>query len=229
MNQKGFVNLIVIGIVVVVLGVVGYFGLKSMTPIETKHPAPLPNVSIKTTFPPSGLQPLTAAEIQQAVTVLKSDNRVRTSLATSQRVRTISVARHEEDKYAPTGLRRADVVLYNYDKNEVISAVVILGSNPRVDHLTVTMGQEPMSTKGVEEAKKLALADPNVQAQLRIAGFAGRENELIITNIRFQSAVPDDPCSIHLCIELTFNTPDAVIDIRPVVDLTTREVKIKRR
>ena len=68
MNQKGFVNLVVIGIVLaVVLGVGGYFVLvrKPATPSETQQPiippsdttvtpTPPPDTSIKTTPPPSG-------------------------------------------------------------------------------------------------------------------------------------------------------------------------------
>src|SRR3989338_8644607 len=68
MNQKGFANLIIIGIVlVVVFGVGGYFVLvgKPVAPSETQQPitppsdttvtpTPPPDTSIKTTPPPSG-------------------------------------------------------------------------------------------------------------------------------------------------------------------------------
>ena len=77
------------------------------------------------------LQPLTAAEIDQVTAALQSDDRARARLATNQRVRTVLVERHEEDKGAPTGQRRADVVLYNYDTNETTSAVVTLGAEPQ--------------------------------------------------------------------------------------------------
>jgi Cu2+-containing amine oxidase len=174
------------------------------------------------------LQPLTAAEIQQATTVLQSDDRVRTRFARSPRVQTVLVERHEEDKDAPTGQRRADVVLYSYDTNESISAVVTLRPTPRVEHLTVTRNQPPgLSTEEVEEAQQLALAHPTVQAGLRAAGLDGRESELIITHMRVQTAAPGDPCSTHRCAVLFFNTRDAVLDIEPIVDLTTREVEVQ--
>lgn len=232
MNQKGFINIAIIIGIVILAGIAGYFVLNQQTqhsPVPTVLPLPQSTSIRDDEQKTQGFKPLTAAEIQQAMTVLKSDDRVRTSLATSRRLRTISIERHEEDKPALTSARRANVVLYNYDRNEIISAVVALGPRPRVDHLTVIRDQEPMSAQGVEEAKKLALADSNVQAQLRTAGLAGRENELIITNRRFESAVPDDPCSIHLCIQLNFNTSDANLGIHAVVDLTTMEVKTKRR
>jgi len=172
-------------------------------------------------------QPLTAAEIQQAVTVLRSENRVQTSLARGQRVRTTFVERHEESKDAPTGQRRANVVLYNYDTNETISAVVTLRPSPRAEHLTVTQDQPPgLSTEEGEEAKQLALAHPIVQGRLQAVGLAGPGRKLIITHIRIQAVAPD-PCATHRCVILFFNTPDTVLDIQPVVDLTTGRVEVQ--
>lgn len=174
------------------------------------------------------LQPLTAEEIDQAITVLERDGRVRTRLAKGHRIRTVLVERREEEKGAPSGRRRADVVRYNYDTKETISAVVTLGPEPQVDHLTVTRGQPPgLGTEEIEEAKQLALAHPTVQAELRAAGQAGRESELIITHIRVQAATRGDPCSTDRCVVLFFNTRDAVLDIEPIVNLTTREVTVQ--
>jgi Cu2+-containing amine oxidase len=174
------------------------------------------------------LQPLTAAEIRQATTVLQRDDRARARLLTSQRVRTVSVERHEDDKGAPPGQRRADVVLYNYDTNETISAVVALDPRPRIEHFTVTPDQPPgLGTQEVEEAQQLALAHPTVQAELREAGLAGRESEFLITHIRVQAAAPGDPCSTDRCVALFFNTRDAVLDIQPIVNLTTGEVEVQ--
>lgn len=174
------------------------------------------------------LQPLTAAEIQQATTVLQGDNRILQSLASSQRVRTVFVERYEDDKDAPMSTRRAHVVLYNYDTNETTSVLVTLGPRPQVEELTVTKDQPPgLSTQEVEEAKQLALAHPAVQAKLRAAGLAGRGHELIITHLLARAAAPDDPCTTHRCVALFFNTRDAVVDIAPVVDLTIGEVEMQ--
>jgi hypothetical protein len=174
-----------------------------------------------------GRQPLTAAEIQQATTALESDTRARKSLAGSQRVRTIVVERAEEDKDARTGQRHAQLVLYNYDTNETIAAVVTLGPSPGIKHLTVTRGQPlGVGTEEAEEATRLALAHPTVQARLQAAGLAGRESELIITHLLAQPPAPD-ACATHRCVMLFFNTPDAVLDIEPVVDLTTGEVEVQ--
>ncbi|MGH6898929.1 MAG: hypothetical protein ACREJ5_20670 [Geminicoccaceae bacterium] len=169
------------------------------------------------------LLPLTAREIRQAVSALQRDVGVG-----DQRVLTVSVDRHEEDEDAPADQRRADVILYNYDTNETIAAVVTLDPRPQVEELMVTPDQAPgLGTEEVEEARQLALADPTVQAELRANDLTGRERELIITHIRFQTQVPDDPCSTDRCVLLFFNTPEAVLDIEPVVNLTTGEVAIQ--
>jgi Cu2+-containing amine oxidase len=174
------------------------------------------------------LQPLSAAETRQATSILQGDERARTRLASGQRVRTVYIERRVEDKGAPRGQRRADVVLYNYDTNETISAVVALGPRQRIEQLTVTRGQPlGLGTQEVEEAQQLALAHPAVQAELRAAGLAGRESELIITSMRIQTVAPGDPCSSDRCVTLFFNTRDAVLDIQPVVNLTTGEVEVQ--
>ena len=143
------------------------------------------------------------------------------------------VERREEDKdvrtgQRRTGQRRADVVLYNYDTNETISAVVILAPGPqRVADLAVIRGQpRGLSAEEVQEAQQLALAHPAVQAALQAAGLAGRESELIITHMHVRAAAPDR-CSTHRCVALSFNTRDAVLGIEPVVDLTTGDVAVQ--
>jgi hypothetical protein len=173
-------------------------------------------------------RPLSPTEKDQAITLLQSDDRARTRLARGQRVRTVLVERHEEDKDAPTGQRRADVVLYSYDTNETITAVVTLSPRPRVENLMVTQGQPGgLSAQEVAEARQLALAHPAVQARLQAAGLAGREDELFITHILARATAPGDPCSTHRCVALFFGTRDAVLGIQPIVDLTTGEVEVQ--
>jgi Cu2+-containing amine oxidase len=173
-------------------------------------------------------KPLTSTEIQQALSVLRRDSRIRETLARSQQVQTILVERHQEDKEASPSERRAHVVLYIYDTNETISSVVTLEPRPSVEDLTVTRGQPPgLTAQEVEEAKQLALDDPTVQERLRDAGLAGRESELIITHLLAHASSPDDPCSIDRCVALFFNTEDAVLAIEPIVNLITGEVQIQ--
>jgi Cu2+-containing amine oxidase len=139
----------------------------------------------------------------------------------------VSVERHEEAKGTSAGERRADVVLYNYDTNETLSAVVTLGPRQRVEELRVAPDQAPgLGVQEVEEAEQLALANPIVQAELRAAGLTGREQELHIAHIMAQAVSPDDPCSTDRCVVLFFSTPDFTLDIEPVVNLTTGQVEI---
>src|SRR5688500_13271693 len=70
------------------------------------------------------LQPLTAAEIDQAIAAFEGDQRSRERVTRNQRIQTILVERHEEGKDTLQDQRRADVVRYNYDTNETISAIV---------------------------------------------------------------------------------------------------------
>ena len=120
------------------------------------------------------------------------------------------------------------MVLYNYDTNETISAVVTLGPRPAVEELTVVPDQPlGLGIEEVEEARQLALAHPTVQEALRASGLTERDRELVVTHIRVQTDAPDDPCSTDRCIVLFFNTQDGVLDIEPVVNLTTGEVEVQ--
>jgi Cu2+-containing amine oxidase len=177
--------------------------------------APDEDVAIEESVDPA-LEPLTPREERQAVGALERDLGVG-----DQRVEVVSVDRHEEDDE-----RSADVILYNYDTEETIAAVVTLEPRPVVEEVAVTPEQAPgLGTEEVEQAQQLALADPTVQAELRAIGVT--ERELIITHIRFQTEAPDDPCSTDRCVLLFFDTADAVLDIEPIVNLTTGEVAIR--
>jgi Cu2+-containing amine oxidase len=177
--------------------------------------APDEDVAIEESVDPA-LEPLTPREERQAVSALERDLGVG-----DQRVEVVSVDRHEEDDE-----RSADVILYNYDTEETIAAVVSLEPRAGVEEVAVTPEQAPgLGTEEVEQAQQLALADPTVQAELRAIGVT--ERELIITHIRFESEAPDDPCSTDRCVLLFFNTADAALDLQPIVNLTTGEVAIQ--
>lgn len=177
-------------------------------------------------FVDEALQPLTADEVDQATDAVAGDERTRT--LSGERIRTVIVERHEEGKDAPAGQRRADVVQYNYDANKTVSAVVSLGARAQVEDLAVTQGPPiGFGRQELEEAQQLALAHPTVQAELRAAGLAGREGELVITHMQVQAVDPDDPCRTDRCVVLFFNTRDAVLGVQPIVNLTTREVEVE--
>jgi hypothetical protein len=177
-------------------------------------------------FEDPALQPLTAEEVDQAIEAVGSDERAQ--VLSGQRVQAVTVERHEEGKDAPAGQRRADVVWYNYDTNETVSAVVSLADGPQLDELTVSEGPPiGFGREELEEARQLALAHPTVQAELRAAGLAGREGELVVTHMQVQAVSPDDPCRTDRCVALFLNTRDAVLGVQPIVNLTTREVEVE--
>jgi hypothetical protein len=162
------------------------------------------------------LEPLTPREERQAVNALVQDVGVG-----DQQVEVVSVDRHEEDDQ-----RSADVILYNYDTEETIAGVVSLEPRPVVEEVAVTPEQAlGLGAEEVEQAQQLALADPTVQAELRAIGVT--ERELIITHLRFETELPDDPCSTDRCVLLFFNTAEAALDLQPIVNLTTGEVAIQ--
>lgn len=82
--------------------------------------------------------------------------------------------------------------------------------------------QTLISPQEVDEAKRLALANPKVKERLKAAGVA--ENELIITHLFTNTLYRDEACR---CVALFFNTREAVLPIEPIVDLTTKEVRFK--
>ncbi len=172
------------------------------------------------------LDPLTPNEKALATKVLLGDAKLQQYMGQSPRYRIVNIERHEEDKARPMAERRADVVIYKYTTDEAISAVVNLGSSPRVDAIVVTRDLPPaLSPEEVEEAKRLAVADPGVQGRLSAAGIA--EQSFIITHLLARAVQRDAACSTHRCVMLFFNTRDAALEINPVVDLSAQRVALQ--
>lgn len=175
------------------------------------------------------LDPLTPREIELAKSVLLGDRRANQYLGGNSRYHFVNIERHEEDKsVAGTAERRADVVLYNYTKDETVSAVVRVGTSPRVDAMQIIRDRSPgLSPEEVEEAKQLALADPGVQMKLTAAGISEIANgSLIITYLFAQASDKADACSTHRCVLLYFNTREVAL-LSVVVDLSARRVHVE--
>jgi len=173
--------------------------------------------------------PLASSEIELARAILLSDARVKASLGETARYRIVNVERHEEAKaVAVTAPRRADVVLYNYTKDQTISAVVRLAGNPQVDDLTITTEYPPaLSPEELEEARQLALADPAVQAKLQLAGVSDTgADSLIVTHLYGRAIDGQDACFTHRCIALFFNTKEALL-FTATVDLSAQRVQVQ--
>jgi len=172
--------------------------------------------------------PLSVSEIELAKAMFLSDARVKEHLADNARYRIVTVERHDEHK-SEVGrrLRRADVVLYNYTKNETISAIVRVAGTGQVDALRVGTGSQPtLSSEETDEAQQLALAQPAVQSKLRSAGVNDATKGLIITHLAGRALDQPDACATDRCVTLFFNTTDALLFIA-VVDLTTQHVYVQ--
>lgn len=173
--------------------------------------------------------PLTPAEIAQAKSLLLNDGRVKQNLGNNSRFRILSVERREQPKDAKFATQRgASVTLYIYTKDETMVVAVRLGNNAGVDALVTTRRAQPaLSPEELEEAKQLAMANPAVQFQLGKAGLSGRSEDLIVTYLFAKSVNEQDACATHRCVILFFNTPNAVLDVTPVVDLSAQRVQVR--
>lgn len=169
--------------------------------------------------------PLTPAEQELARATLLADARLRAALSPTQRYVVVSVERHEEPKdAATTGPRRADVVIYNYDTNTTIVAVVALGAPAGADDITVATQRQPaLAREEVIVARQLALRDVRVQAVLQSLGLM--ESELIISHMEGEAVADDPDCATHRCVRLFFNTRNSALGIEPIVDLTAGAVR----
>jgi Cu2+-containing amine oxidase len=180
--------------------------------------------------PPGPYDPLTELEIEQAQAVLLGDARMEPHLASERRTRFLTFERHAAAKFdPPDGVRRANVVFYDYSTLETVSATVSLGATPRVDALVTTTGRPPgLSGEELAEARALALEDGRVQAALLAAGISPPEQaDLIVTHLMAAADDPADPCSSHRCVALFLNTVDAVVRIEPIIDLTALTVYVR--
>jgi hypothetical protein len=132
---------------------------------------------------PRGSNPLVPSEISEGKQIAElSDEvkRARASKANSRSprlkqlladVQPLFTQRHIEDKNADTRSRKADVVYYDYSKNEVIRVVVDLNNNA-VQETQVTRGvaEQPFFTSAeIKAALQLVFDHPQLGPRLRTA------------------------------------------------------------
>jgi hypothetical protein len=177
---------------------------------------------------PTGFDPLTPAEIERARTFSEKSQGVSAahaqSIARTSRVPTLSnfqflfAQRFDEKKGAPSGLRRADVVYYNYANDEVVRLIVNLKTG-EIDKVLVTRAegnQPPVTSIEANAAAQLILDHPELGASLRrmFRQASGREprnaSEIdaqgVIYFVNATAAKPLDKitqiCRFHRCIQL---------------------------
>jgi hypothetical protein len=193
---------------------------------------------------PLPLDPLTSQERELASSVARTDTRVREFLG-SRRSRQIYVdfiavkgTRETDARRDEPSRRYADVLFYRYEDNLGVRALVDLEARSVVDVVRVNGASVPINSEEVEEAARLALADPRVlrlfggrMPSFRVATHpAAREevNSDRIEGLRTLGTTSEDPCSRHRCIVLFFRSRNRYVHLNQVVvDLTSRTVQVR--
>jgi hypothetical protein len=189
------------------------------------------------------LDPLTPGELTRADSIVRSDGRVREFLA-GGRSRLIAIqfiaVKLPRDPATPDGVqqrRTAHALLYRYDKNQGMQALVDIGKGAVIDIAPVPGESVPINKEEVAEAARLALADPRVARLFgeRIPAFKvatgsptrDEANEPRIEGLRTVGATPKDPCYRRRCVLLFFHVNDHYVQMNRVyVELISQRVFI---
>jgi hypothetical protein len=193
---------------------------------------------------PLPLDPLTPQERELAETIARAHPTVREFVGAG-RSRQINVGfiavklAGEKDRQSDVPTRRhAEVLFYNYDRDQGLRALVDL-TGRRVSDVVRVPGQS-VSINGDEVAlaARLALADPRVirlfgdrMPPFRAATRPAARNELQLPRIeglRTVGSPRGDPCYRHRCVVMFFRVNNRYVHInRVTVDLTTQRVLVR--
>ncbi len=194
--------------------------------------------------PPLPLDPLTEQERDIATRLVREDARVKEALGPGP-TRLIYVdfiaIKSPADSNSPAEQpprRRVDALFYRYDKNIGIRALVDLERRAVVDVVRVSGNSVPINVEEVEEAARLARADPRVArlvgerlSQFRVATRSASADDLRadrIEGLRTLGTSPEDPCTRHRCVVLFFRSNNRYEFMnRVVVDLTSQKVQVR--
>jgi hypothetical protein len=137
--------------------------------------------------------------------------------------------------------RRADVYLYDYEKDRAIRRVVNLETE-KVESTTTFVGQPPIAPGEATRAVELVIADEDLGASLRndYQKVTGKEltsaSQLRSQAIRFSAAQAVgaknegefSECGVHRCVQLFIEFPNGqwVDTSRLVVDLSADRVRV---
>jgi hypothetical protein len=192
---------------------------------------------------PLPLDPLTPRELARADSIVRSDGRVRAFLA-GGRSRLIAIqflaVKLPRDPPTQDGVqprRTADALLYRYDTNQGMRALVDIGKGAVIDIAPVPGESVPINNDEVAEAARLALADPRVirlfgdrMPAFRVqTGPPTREDagQPRIEGLRTVGATRKDPCYRRRCVVLFFHVDNKYVQMNRVyVDLISQRVLI---
>jgi len=193
---------------------------------------------------PLPLDPLTERERVLADTIARADPRVREFLEAGRsrqiNVSFIAVKRAgETDSQSDLpGRRHAEVLFYNYDRNQGVMVLVDLRARTVADVARIPGRSVPINSDEVALAARLALADQRVVRMFggRLPRFRVATGPATLANadsariegLRTLGATPADPCLLHRCIVLFFRVNNRYVQMnRVVVDVTTQQVLVR--
>jgi Cu2+-containing amine oxidase len=186
------------------------------------------------------LDPLNRDEIGAAEQIARSDAKVRELLGESG-VRVVSVTpvllKAESPEKTNLAQRQVEVVLFRPQDEVGARVIVNLQRNGVVALHRLRPDQVPMTNDDLADAFQLALRDADVQKSLgtaastfRIRTDVQRPPENSVGGLPVRSTDPNDPCSKHRCMRLTFRRGhDYLSEPIVVVDLTAKRVYVQKR
>jgi hypothetical protein len=190
------------------------------------------------------LDPLTGDEQALAERIARSDSKVKELLGEAG-VRLVSATpvliKAESPEKTNLALRQIEVVLFRPQGEVGARVIVNLQQNGVAAVARLSSDQVPMTNDDVADAFQLALRDAEVTKALGPAAqtFRGRPGphgppglatpENTVGGLPVRSNDPNDPCSKHRCLRLTFRRgQDYLSEPIVTVDLTARHVYVER-
>ncbi len=188
------------------------------------------------------LDPLTGDEQALAERIARSDGRVKELLGESG-VRVVSVLpvliKTESQEKFDVAQRQIEVVLFRPQGEVGARVVVNLRQNGVVAVSRLASDQVPFTNDDLEDASQLALRDPEVLKTLgpvaqtfrpRTGPPGAATPENTVGGLPVRSPDPNDPCSKHRCLRLTFRRgTDYLSEPIVTVDLTAKHVYVEKR
>ena len=188
------------------------------------------------------LDPLTSEEKLIAERIARADSHVGELLGTGRQrliyVEFLALKPDDEQKTRETPGRpiqigrHAEVLLYRYDGDLGVRALVDLENRTVKEASRVDGDQVPLTSEDVAEALELALQNEQLRTKLgpeaqqyRVEGERYR-----VEGMRILATDESDPCWKHRCLDLLFRRGQFYLAEFPVtVDLTARTVRLERR
>jgi len=188
------------------------------------------------------LDPLTSEEKVIAERVAKADSHVGELLGTGRQrliyVEFLALKPEDEQKTRETPGRpiqigrHAEVLLYRYDGDLGVRAVVDLEKQAVKEVSRVDGEQVPLTSEDVAEALELALQNERLRTKLgpEVQQYRVEGGRYRVEGMRILATDESDPCWKHRCLDLLFRRGQFYLAEFPVtVDLTARTVRLERR